>query len=330
MCRILIWGLVLLVPLPAVRADDDKKADDKKADDKGMVIKGKLDPADPKDKVKTNSPHKVHEQRMKSGENYQIDLVSGAFDPFLRLEDSAGKQLAEDDDGGGFPNARILFKAPKDGTYRIVATSFDGKSGDYTLTIKKASGASVAATSAFNAAMAEFQKGYNPAVQMLMKKYREAKTDAEREKLLDKFSESAEKYVERFAKVAKDFPGQSSATQAAAVAQQLRFMIGNVKTQIVVSVGNMLRDEYEKAYQAKAKNADELYKKAETFFTEGAKKYASNAMIANQLKDGAYLLEKLSIGKLAPEIEGEDLDGKKFKLSDYRGKVVVLDFWGNW
>ena len=32
----------------------------------------------------------------------------------------------------------------------------------------------------------------------------------------------------------------------------------------------------------------------------------------------------------APEIEGEDLDGAKFKLSEYRGKVVLLDFWGNW
>jgi uncharacterized Zn finger protein (UPF0148 family) len=38
----------------------------------------------------------------------------------------------------------------------------------------------------------------------------------------------------------------------------------------------------------------------------------------------------LKVGNLAPEIEGEDLDGKKFKLSDYRGKVVLLDFWGNW
>jgi hypothetical protein len=38
----------------------------------------------------------------------------------------------------------------------------------------------------------------------------------------------------------------------------------------------------------------------------------------------------LNIGQVAPEIEGEDLDGKHFKLSDYRGKVVVLDFWGNW
>ena len=36
------------------------------------------------------------------------------------------------------------------------------------------------------------------------------------------------------------------------------------------------------------------------------------------------------IGNLAPEIKGEDLDGVKFNLSDYRGKVVVLDFWGDW
>ncbi|HTU19360.1 MAG TPA: hypothetical protein VMG10_14965 [Gemmataceae bacterium] len=36
------------------------------------------------------------------------------------------------------------------------------------------------------------------------------------------------------------------------------------------------------------------------------------------------------VGKPAPEIEGEDIDGKLFKLSDYRGKVVLLDFWGNW
>jgi cytochrome oxidase Cu insertion factor (SCO1/SenC/PrrC family) len=39
---------------------------------------------------------------------------------------------------------------------------------------------------------------------------------------------------------------------------------------------------------------------------------------------------ELAVGKPAPEIEGEDIDGQKFKLSDYRGKIVVLDFWGNW
>ena len=38
----------------------------------------------------------------------------------------------------------------------------------------------------------------------------------------------------------------------------------------------------------------------------------------------------LEVGNLAPEIEGDDIDGKKFKLSDYRGKVVLLDFWAGW
>ena len=43
-----------------------------------------------------------------------------------------------------------------------------------------------------------------------------------------------------------------------------------------------------------------------------------------------FELRNLVIGKAAPDIEGEDIDGKKFKLSDYRGKVVLLDFWGDW
>jgi hypothetical protein len=40
--------------------------------------------------------------------------------------------------------------------------------------------------------------------------------------------------------------------------------------------------------------------------------------------------ERLQIGMLAPDIVADDLDGVNFKLSDYRGKVVVLDFWGDW
>ncbi|MBI5684329.1 MAG: redoxin domain-containing protein [Verrucomicrobia bacterium] len=36
------------------------------------------------------------------------------------------------------------------------------------------------------------------------------------------------------------------------------------------------------------------------------------------------------IGQVAPEIRGKDLDNKPMKLSEFRGKVVVLDFWGFW
>jgi AhpC/TSA family len=42
-----------------------------------------------------------------------------------------------------------------------------------------------------------------------------------------------------------------------------------------------------------------------------------------------YEVKYLAIGKVAPEIEGEDIDGKRFSLSDYRGKAVLLDFWSH-
>jgi peroxiredoxin len=41
-------------------------------------------------------------------------------------------------------------------------------------------------------------------------------------------------------------------------------------------------------------------------------------------------IRNLTVGKVAPEIEGHDAEGKVFKLSDYRGRVVVLTFSGNW
>jgi thiol-disulfide isomerase/thioredoxin len=44
----------------------------------------------------------------------------------------------------------------------------------------------------------------------------------------------------------------------------------------------------------------------------------------------AGVFPDLSIGKEAPELVCEDLDGKKVKLSELRGKVVVLDFWTTW
>jgi WD40 repeat protein len=52
--------------------------------------------------------------------------------------------------------------------------------------------------------------------------------------------------------------------------------------------------------------------------------------LADLAKPTIFAMEHLSVGKKAPEVSGVDVDGKTFKLSDYRGKVVVLDFFADW
>ena len=47
--------------------------------------------------------------------------------------------------------------------------------------------------------------------------------------------------------------------------------------------------------------------------------------------DGAInQLLYLRVGAVAPDFDAETVDGVAFKLSDYRGKVTVLEFWGFW
>jgi hypothetical protein len=81
-------------------------------------------------------------------------------------------------------------------------------------------------------------------------------------------------------------------------------------------------------------NVDEANKvaaEAEKYLTEVVDKLAADvpALKAEAEKE-LKALRTLRVGKVAPEITATDLDEKEFKLSDYRGKVVLLDFWGNW
>lgn len=76
---------------------------------------------------------------------------------------------------------------------------------------------------------------------------------------------------------------------------------------------------------------------AETLFVRAAERYADVKIPVTYFGSGGTIGEKaaaelfqirhLAVGKVAPDIEGDDQDGKPFKLSDYRGKVVLLDIW---
>src|SRR5260370_11972161 len=91
---------------------------------------------------------------------------------------------------------------------------------------------------------------------------------------------------------------------------------------------------YGKKYLAELlrQDRDKAFKEIEAVFEQAADKYGDVKLpggdtVADRAKAELFGLRNLSIGKEAPEIEGEDQDGKGLKLSDYRGKVVLLDFW---
>jgi thiol-disulfide isomerase/thioredoxin len=74
------------------------------------------------------------------------------------------------------------------------------------------------------------------------------------------------------------------------------------------------------------KEADQLLQKVIDRYAD-IKHFTTLGQEAEQLR---FELRHLAIGKTPPEIEGEDLDGKKLKLSEFRGKVTLVVFWAGW
>ncbi len=85
----------------------------------------------------------------------------------------------------------------------------------------------------------------------------------------------------------------------------------------------------------RARDWRDLAEEAERLFARVVEDYAdvknpSGVPLGDKAEGALDELRYQAVGQTAPEIEGEDIDGKRFKLSDYRGKVVVLTFSGNW
>ncbi len=196
---------------------------------------------------------------------------------------------------------------------------------------------------------------FKTAAQSLSKEFGQAATEEDKEKVKDRYFELLAQFadkLQRFAAEHAQNPAGKEARQGAtqvlqeltrsgspAVAQTLRLLMEKatdveLRGQASFVLARNLIKQYEQAYQKKNKGAAQLAAEAETLLKQVADKYGDVAMLrgklADQVADVLFELKHLSVGKPAQEIEGEDIDGKTFKLSDYRGKVVVLDFWGHW
>jgi hypothetical protein len=96
-------------------------------------------------------------------------------------------------------------------------------------------------------------------------------------------------------------------------------------------------DDDMRKYLAKEGMADECLKSGEELLEHCIKAYKDVELypgyemyIGAKAEGELFELRHLQIGMVAPDITGEDAEGVAFNLSDYRGQVILLDFWGFW
>ena len=151
-------------------------------------------------------------------------------------------------------------------------------------------------------------------------------------------ADSAELFLREVAEKNPDTEAKGTAQLALArylarKAEGIRFFKGGSLTPEQLAHAESYHGK-ERLAKLQATDPAALSDEAERLFAQVAAQYDSvrthSGSLADDAKAELFEMRNLGIGKVAPEIEGEDVDGKKFKLSDYRGKVVVIDFWGDW
>jgi AhpC/TSA family len=87
-----------------------------------------------------------------------------------------------------------------------------------------------------------------------------------------------------------------------------------------------------RAENSSGDQAEMLIKEAKEWYERVVREHGdvkvSRASLGEKATGALFALHP--VGKRAPEIEGQDLDGKKLKLSNFKGKVVVLVSWATW
>lgn len=140
-----------LTVLPAVADDDDVSGQPLDysitvtpiplAKEPLLKAEAKLTAADPvyaNPGAARRGPHKAFAANFKAGEVYVITVDAAEkenFDPVLTVEGAGGKIVASDDDGGGYPHCRIVYRPKRGGEHRLVVTSFGQGEGAFTVKV---------------------------------------------------------------------------------------------------------------------------------------------------------------------------------------------------
>ena len=99
----------------------------------GSVVRGSLDRSDDI-WLGDNSFYDIYRFEGEAGARVRLEMVSSTVDSYLILIGPDGNGIAQDDDSAGGSNARIVATLPVDGTYTVLANSYQGgQAGNYRL-----------------------------------------------------------------------------------------------------------------------------------------------------------------------------------------------------
>lgn len=98
-----------------------------------------------------------------------------------------------------------------------------------------------------------------------------------------------------------------------------------VRAGALFTLGAVLTESPEAAHKKEGRDCFEA-----VIAEYGALAYRGSSTYGAAAAGFLYEADHLQIGMTAPDFETVDENGVPWKLSDYRGKVVVVDFWGFW
>jgi hypothetical protein len=290
-----IWSAAFAVVALGLlaRADDPpKKADDKKPDEK------QAEPKTPAEKVA--AVRKSIDEALSKARTASTEAQKAAKDKDAKDEDKKEKQEA-------FQKALSEYqKAMRD-------------AGPKYLALAKEFPADPAALDAIQQAMQSGRGGLSADAIKIVKEHhlKSPKLAGLIQSLMNDESPAGEELLKAIAAESTENSVKGPAMYALA-SRKVEKLTG-YDSQATKADYDKVKPEVEKALDAVAKDY------AEVSFGRGK--------LGDQVKRLQTQMEKVAarlIGMPAPEIEAEDVDGKKFKLSDYKGKVVMIDFWGDW
>jgi len=128
--------------------------------------------------------------------------------------------------------------------------------------------------------------------------------------------------------------------QAQACLALARFYLNRANRLALLKERPELTEQYEKNFgkeylkQLQTLDPAKVRRETEALLERAAEKYgdvkySGGGTVGAQASNVLFSIRDLAVGRQAPDIEGEDQDGKHFKLSDYRGKIVLLYFWND-